>query len=102
MNFFPIHIQDFMSDSNSENNNSWGFKNSRKVLRECVWAGESFSSHDKWEIKLLSEFFPNSHSTFYEWLTQKIITHRVLKIHEWLWGDVYEQGKVSQAMTSER
>ena len=30
--------------------------------------GESFLSHDKWQIKLLSEFFPNSHSTFYEWL----------------------------------
>ena len=28
-------------------------------------------------------------------LTQKIITHRVLKIHKWFRGDVYEQGKVS-------
>ena len=28
-------------------------------------------------------------------LTQKIITHKVLKIHEWFWGDVYEWGKVS-------
>ena len=28
-------------------------------------------------------------------LTQKIITHRVLKIHKWFQGDVYEQGKVS-------
>ena len=26
--------------------------------------------------------------------TQKIITHRVLKIHKWMSGDVYEQGKV--------
>ena len=68
VNFFPIHIQDFMSDSNSENNNLQGFKNSQKVLRESVWAGESFLNHDKWHIKLLSEFFPNSHSTFYEWL----------------------------------
>ena len=25
-------------------------------------------------------------------LTQKIITHRVLKIHKWFWGDVYESG----------
>ena len=23
-------------------------------------------------------------------LIQKIITHRVLKIHEWIWRDVYE------------
>ena len=27
--------------------------------------------------------------------TQEIITHRVLKIHKWIWGDVYEWGKVS-------
>ena len=27
--------------------------------------------------------------------TQEIITHRVSKIHEWIWGDVYEWGKVS-------
>ena len=26
-------------------------------------------------------------------LTQKIITHRVLKIHKWFWVDVYEWGK---------
>ena len=35
-------------------------------------------------------------------LTQKIITHRVSKIHEWFQGDVYEWGKVFQAMTSDR
>ena len=28
-------------------------------------------------------------------LTQKIITHKVLKIHEWFGRDVYEWGKVS-------
>ena len=28
-------------------------------------------------------------------LIQKIITHRVSKIHEWIWGDLYEWGKVS-------
>ena len=27
--------------------------------------------------------------------TQKIITFRVLKIHKWIWGDVYEREKVS-------
>ena len=26
-------------------------------------------------------------------LTQKIITHRVLTIHDWFWGDVYEWGE---------
>ena len=25
--------------------------------------------------------------------TQEIITHRVSKIHKWIWGDVYEWGK---------
>ena len=34
--------------------------------------------------------------------TQKIITHRVLKIHKWISGDVYEWGKVSLAMTSDK
>ena len=34
--------------------------------------------------------------------TQEIITSRVLKIHELIWGDVYEWAKVSQGMTSER
>ena len=35
-------------------------------------------------------------------LTQKIITRRVLKTHKWFWGDVYEEWKVSEAMTSDR
>ena len=34
--------------------------------------------------------------------TQKIITHRVLKIHKWISEDVYEWGKVSLAMTSDK
>ena len=32
-------------------------------MREFVWVGEIFSSHDKWQIKLLSEFL-NLRSTF--------------------------------------
>ena len=48
-----------MSDSNSENNNSQGFKNSQMDMRGCVWLGESFSSHDKWHIKLFSKFLYN-------------------------------------------
>ena len=27
--------------------------------------------------------------------SQEIITQRVSKINEWIWGDVYEWGKVS-------
>ena len=34
-------------------------------------------------------------------LTQKIITCRVLKIHKWIWGDLYEWGKVYLTMTSD-
>ena len=33
-------------------------------------------------------------------LTQKIITHRVLKIHKWIWGDLYEWGIVYTTLTS--
>ena len=111
--------------------------------------GESFLSNNKWQIKLLSEFFSSylsqpfmNDSTWeiitwkvlkiHEWIqedvygwekflkqwqmmdkiiewiffqftfnilwmtqTQEIITHRVLKIHEWIQGDVYEWGEVS-------
>ena len=46
----------------------------RRVLKihEWIWGnlyewGESFLDHDKWQIKLLSKFLFNSHSTFYEW-----------------------------------
>ena len=35
-------------------------------------------------------------------LTSKIKTHKVLKIYEWIQGNVYEWGKVSETMTSDR
>ena len=38
---------------------------------ECVWVGKSFLWNDKWQIKLLSELFSNSLSTFYNWLKLK-------------------------------
>ena len=57
-----------MSDSNSKNNNLLGFKNSQMDKKKSVWVGESFSSHDKWQIKLLSKFLYKLHSTFNEWL----------------------------------
>ena len=69
--FFPINIQPFMNDSNSRNNNLYGFKISQMDMRGCVWVGKSFLRNDKWQIKLLSEFFFNSHSTFSEWLKLK-------------------------------
>ena len=66
--FYAIHIQHFMSDSNSKNNKLQGFENSQMDMRGFVWVGESLLSLDKWWIILLSEFLCNSHSTFYEWL----------------------------------
>ena len=68
----------------------------QKVLRGCVWAGESFLGHDKWQIKLLSECSCQfTFNILQVTLTQKIITHRLSKIHKWFCGDVYEHGKVS-------
>ena len=34
--------------------------------------------------------------------TQEIINHRGLKIQEWIWEHVYDRGKFSYGMTSER
>ena len=59
MNFFPVHIQPFMNDSNSGNSNSQGFENSWIDMRGCVWVGESFN-----KIKLLGKFFPISIQPF--------------------------------------
>ena len=60
----------------------------------CITRGKFLWVTDNSHIKLLIEFFPNSHS-YISWvnLTQNIITGSLLKIHEWIWGDVYEQGK---------
>ena len=55
---FTIHIVHFTNDSNSRNNNSQGFKDSQMDMRGCVWVEESFLWNDKWQIKLLSQFFP--------------------------------------------
>ena len=58
--------------------------------------GESFLRNEKSQIKLLSEFFSQfTFNILQVTLTQKIITCRVLKIHKWILGDVYEWGKVS-------
>ena len=68
MNFYAIHIQHFMSDSNSYNGNSYGFENSQVGMKGFIWVGKSLLNLDKWEIKLLSEFLCNSNSTFCKWL----------------------------------
>ena len=85
--FFPNCNQPFMNDSNSKNNNSYGFENSQMDVRGCVWAIESFLSYNKWKIKLLSNFILQF--IFYIlWMTQteEKITCRVSKIHKWIWG----------------
>ena len=52
----------------------------------------------EWQVtdEIIEWFFSNWHLTFF-WMTQtqEIINHRISKIHEWVWGDVYEWGKVS-------
>ena len=50
---------------------------------------------DKSQIKLLSELLPIHIQLFTNDPKSKIVTCRVLKIHEWIWQDVYEWGKVS-------
>ena len=50
---------------------------------------------DKSQIKLLSELLPIHIQLLQMIQTQNIVTCRVLKIHEWIWQDGYEWGKVS-------
>ena len=40
-------------------------------------------------------FFQLTFNLLWMTQTQEIINHRISKIHEWVWGDVYEWGKVS-------
>ena len=42
-----------------------------------------------------SIFFQFTFNLLWMTQTQEIINHRVSKIHEWIWGDVYEWEKVS-------
>ena len=75
-----------MSDSNSENNNSYiGFWNSQMVLRGCVWAGAKFLK--PWQVtdKIIEWIFSQfTFNILWVTLTEKIITDRVSKIHEWI------------------
>ena len=60
----------------------------------CVWVGESFLKNDKWQIQLLSEFFFQlTFNLLWMTQTQEIITHRVSKIHKWIWGMCMSGGK---------
>ena len=54
-----------MNDSNSRNNKLIGFGKFTNGyegkftndMRGCVWVGQRFLSHDKWQVKLLCDFF---------------------------------------------
>ena len=46
----------------------------------------------EWQVRdkiIESIFFQLTFNLLQMTQTQKIITHRVLKIHKWIWGDVY-------------
>ena len=69
----------------------WKFTNG---FESMGMSGRKFSK--PWQVtdKLLSDFLFTIY-IFILWMTQtqEIITHRVLKIHEWIWRDVYEWGE---------
>ena len=93
--FFPIHIQHITSDSNWENNNSYiGFQKFMTGFGGmCVRRGKFL---EPWQVtdKIIEWIFSQfTFNILWVTLTQNIITHRVSKIHEWVWGDVYEQGQ---------
>ena len=69
--FSNSHSTFFSNDSNSKNITRRASKIHECIWRECLWVGESFLRNDKWQIKILSELFSNSHSTFNEWLKLK-------------------------------
>ena len=65
-------------------------------------SGEKFIKH--WQVmdNIIEWIFMQfTFNILHLTLTQKIITHRVLKIHKWIRGDLYEWGKVSATMTSD-
>ena len=73
-----------------------------RVLKIHKWIWGMFMSRGKfpkpWQVtdKIIEWLFLQF--IFYIlWMTQtqEIITHRVSKIHKWIWGDVYDRGKVS-------
>ena len=76
-------------------------------IHKWIWEhGYEWGKFSKpWQVtdKLLSDFLFTIHIFILRMTqTQEIITRKVFKIHEWIWGDVYEWGKVSWTMISER
>ena len=48
--------------------------NSQMDMRGCVWVGQRFLSHDRWQVKLLSDFLQFIFYILQMTQTQKIIT----------------------------
>ena len=104
MNFYAIHIQHFMSDSNSKNNNWYGLENSQMDRYDGIYmSGGKFIK--PWQVtdKIIEWIFMQfTFNILGMTLTQKLITGRVSKIHKWIWGDMYKRKKVSLTITSDR
>ena len=93
--FFPIYIQLFTNNSNSKR---------KKTLRvskihEWIWGdvcdcGKFLKEWQVTDIIIEWIFFQFMFNLLQMTQTQKIITRRVSKIHEWIWRDVWV-GKVS-------
>ena len=81
-----------MSDSNSENNNSYiGFQQFMTGFEGmCMSQGKFLKP---WQVtdKIIEWIFSQfTFNILWVTLTQKIITQMLSKIHEWIQGDVYE------------
>ena len=81
----------------------------RRVLKIDKWFQGDVMNRGKfikpWQVKdkiIESIFSQFTFSILWVTLTQKKINCRILKIYEWIWGDMYEWRKVSLTMTSER
>ena len=93
--FFPIHIQPLWMIQTREI-----ITFSVSKIHKWIWGdvydwGKFFM---EWQVTDKIIEWIVSQFTFNLLLmtpTQEIINCRVSKIHEWIWGDVYEWGKVS-------
>ena len=75
----PVGFQKFMSGYKGMCVSEWKFLKLWQVTDKIIeWIFMQFTFNILWVT-----------------LTQKKKTHKVSKIHEWFWGDVYEWGKVS-------
>ena len=87
----------FTNDSNSKNNYLYNFdicNFTNGYWGMCMIGGKFLK---EWQVtdKVIEVFFTIHIFILQMTQTQGIITCRVLKIHEWIWGDVHEWGKVS-------